>query len=943
MVNQFYTLKKNEKILPHLPIDEEEAIRKICLKGMKKKQLEGKQEYEDRLEEELDLITRKGFSVYFLILWDAIKWCRDNAILIGAGRGSAAGSLVSYLMEITDVDPIEYDLLFFRFLSEWRAEYPDIDTDIADRDRPRLKKYLEDKYGREKVASVTTFIYFSPKSAIKAACRVLAVPYKESNDVVSGVETFEDFKSTRYKEFHQKYKGVYKLAKSLDGRLSAVGFHAAATVITEHPITDYSSVESRKTEGDESRQPVISLPKEDAEELGFIKYDFLGLKTLTVVADSLRYIKENHGKLIDIRNLSFDDPLVLKMISDGHTSGLFQAEATASTKIIKEMGIESFADLVASNALVRPGAWKVMGTDYIAKKKGYKSVEYLPGTERFLAETYGDVLYQEQTMLLCTELAGLTREESDKIRKLTARKKSKEELLPFKEKFVNGASEKVSTAKAEKLWNDIETTAEYQFNKCLAKDTRVFVREKLYDSDGDFDGYDEFETTVDRLMNGSEDFEILGPEHVKQGNTGGEKWYKVKGVYNNGVKDIVRVWINEDWYIDSTFDHRHRLSKGWREAHRIHQMDRICTDKGTQNVWKVTWEGQADTYDIELYDEPHAFYANGFVTHNSHSVAYSQLTYITALLKYYYPAEFMAATLNNEKDSSSVAEYLAECNRLGIEVKTPDVNKSDLDYSVSGGVIYMGLSKVKYISDTLAQRLIAKRPFKSYEDFKSKVLEKGSGLNIRVIDSLNKIGATRFHDHVINESECKQYYYEYLGIATLDNALITPTMKNRLLSLSESEDKPTGICYGTVTDIVSKNGWHRADLVDDTGTGGFFVDQNHGLEKGKSYLFALAKGSVVGCVDMDDLNTRHPIVRFLKGDFREGTYNIAAKARKTKTGNEMATMLYSYDGKLNSCTIWSDKIAMARRFKLGTKVRLKVQENKRYGASLVLMVKDERE
>lgn len=941
-IEQAYTLRTSEKTLPvREDKDLNDMIRQICLRGMKQRGLEGKTEYEERLEEELELITRKEFPVYFIILWDALRFCRKNGILVGRGRGSSAGSLVCYLMEITDVDPIEYNLLFWRFLSDWRADWPDIDTDISDRDRWRLKKYLEEKYGADKVASITTFIFYSAKSAIKDACRVLAVPYKESNDIVTDIETMDDFRSVKYKAFHQKYPGVYQLAKAIDGRLKTVGYHAAATVITDMPITDLTSLESRKLEGSDLRQQVISLPKDDAEELGFIKYDFLGLKTLTVVSDCVESVKKNYNRFIDLRNMKFDDPSVLKMISDGNTIGVFQAEASASTKVIKDMGIDNFMDLVASNALVRPGAWKVMGPEYIAKKKGHKKVTYLPGTEQFLAETYGEVLYQEQMLLLCTEVAGLTKEEADKIRKLTAKKKDKTELAPFREKFIKGASRHITVNQAEKLWNDIETTAEYQFNKCLASDTKVRImgaRER-----GGFETTATVEEFYNLVNNNSDvTFYVLGPEYIKRGSTGGEKWYEVKGVYDNDVKDIVRVWINENWYIDSTFDHKHRMSKGWKEASRIHQMDRIATDQGMQTVWKKTWEGQAQTFDIELAEEPHAFFANGFVTHNSHSVAYSQLSYITAMLKYYYPAEYMCALLNNEKDAGSLSDYLSECKRLGIPVKTPDVNKSGMHYEVKDGVIYMGLANVKFISDKLAERLINLRPFKNYQDFRDQVMAKGSGLNSRVIDALNKVGATKFPDHPIDEQACKEFYFEYLGIASFDNAQITTKMRERLTPLDEYEDKSNAIIAAIVRDIVSKNGWIRVDFVDDSGAGGFFVSEDHGFVKGKKYLVAVAGGSVVGSLDLSSFNSENAIVQYLNGNYKEDSWFIAAKRRFTKTGKETATMLFCKDGRLNSANIWSDMLPHARRCRPGDKIRVKVKSDAKWGNTLLAILKDEK-
>lgn len=947
-MTQFYTLQENLETLPvRDDVDVDQMLRDLAYAGMKKHGFHNKQEYIDRIEEELDLIIRKKFSVYFIILWDAIRWCRRNGVRVGPGRGSAGASLLCMCLDITKVDPIKYKLLFFRFLSEWRQDWPDVDVDIADSKRILLKKYLENKYGSDKVASITTFTYFTPKSAIKDACRVLKVPFAEANEVTKNFPddaSMDEFKHAKYRSFHEKYPGVYKLAKGLEGRLQKVGYHAAGTVITRMPISDIVSLESRKLgDGDDERQAVVSVPKEVAEELGLIKYDFLGLKTLTVIDDCVEMLRKR-GVVLDIDNIDFDDSDVIKMIAEGHTVGVFQMEASASTKVVKDMNAETFSDIYAATALVRPGAMNVIGDDFIAIKRGHKKPTYpTPESKDFLEETLGLNLFQENTLQICTEIAELSNEDADTIRRLTAKKKDPALLQKFQEKFINGASPKIGVQKAERLWKDIETTAAYQFNKCLAEDTLVFVKAENYRQQPKFmmcevgDLHRKFQEYEDW------DFFILGPEVIKSGSAGGQKWYKIKNTYDSGVQDIYRVWINENWYIDATATHKHRLSKGWREARRIHQMDRIATADGMQTVWKKTWEGKAHTYDIELYDEPHAFYANGIITHNCHAVEYSMITMQTAYLKYYYPAEFMAALLMNEKEKGAISDYLGECKRLGIAVKTPDVNKSGTRYEVRDGNIYMGLSSVKYISDKLAERLIAQRPFKSYEDLKEKIMTKGSGLNSRVLDALNKIGAANFPDHPVDMEECKKNFYEYLGIASFDNAQITPTMRRRITPLDEYQKNGTAIVYGMVKDIVQKNGWIRVDMQDESGSQGFFVSPDHPFEKGKLYVVALAGGRQVGCVNMEEFSGKHPIAKYLKGDFKEKTWMVAAKAEQTKTGKDRATILYVFNGKLDYCTAWSDVLPNARRIRPGTKIRMKMETSPKWGNTLKAIIKDERD
>lgn len=959
-VKQAYTLYKNLETLPEPEgKDIEGLIREICKRGMEKRKLTGKKEYEDQLEEELELIIRKKFAVYFIILWDILRYARREGIPIGAGRGSAAGSLVCYLMEITEVDPLEHNLLFWRFLSEERDGYPDVDVDIAHRYRSKLKRYVEDKYGSENVASITTFSYYSAKSAIKAACRIMKVPFSESNALVKNIETMDDFRKERYREFHTKYPEVYKIAKGLEGMIEKAGYHAAATIITKQKLTDLTSIESRAVKGEEFRQPTIALTKDDAEELGFIKYDFLGLVNLTVVDDCVKMIRKNYGRIVDPLKIRPDDHKVFKMISDGHTLGVFQAEASASTKVIKEMGIENFGDLVASNALVRPGAWKAFGKDYIARKKGYKKVTFpTPESEEYLKDTYGFYLFQEQTMLICTDIAGLSKTDADKIRKLTAHKEDPITLAPFKEAFLNGARKKVSQEQAEKLWADIELTAEYSFNKCLAEDTKIKVYCRRRYDELKWKGEDtsflrqeiEYMTlaTLQRRMQYKKDigddgavFYVEGPEFISGLTVGPTVLHEIKALHDNGVQPVWRIWVDSETYIDATAGHKHRLSKNWKIAAHIHQNDVIQTDGGKRKVAGRRYAGMVQTYDIELADEPHAFYANGFLTHNSHSVAYSDLSYTTAYLKYYYPAEFMTALLNNEEDNNSVSNYLSECKRLGITVKTPDVNKSGIGYTTDGTTIYIGLANIKYISDKLAERVIDMRPFTSYKDMCDRMMTKGSGLTTRVIDSLNKVGATDFKDHKVNHNDCKEFWYEYLGIASFDSAIVTDEMWTRITRLEDFEDRDTGIVVGFVQDIKQK-GWIRIDITDGTGQTGFFVDEDHGLEKGKRYLFAIANNSMLKAIDLED-KSPNVITDYLQGYMDNDTWIVAAKSRTTKNGKLMGTMIYSIRGELRSCSIFESEMMMMKgKFGPGAKIRIALNSSPKWGDSLKKIIRDER-
>lgn len=949
-VKQAYTLWDGIETLPKPEDKDVNGIFKtICRQGMKKRGFTDKPEYESRLEEEMSLILKKDMAVYFIVLWDALRFCRKEGIPLGAGRGSAAGCLIAYLLEITQVDPIEYGLLFWRFLDEDRDDMVDIDIDISPKGRPKLKRYLEEKYGKDHVASVATFVYFQAAGAIRAACRVLNVPYATSNTIAKDIETMDDFKKKEYKDFHDSYPDVYRLAKGLEGRLATVGVHAGATVISRMPITDLAPTESRTINDEDFRQLTIALDGDETQAIGFVKYDFLVLKNLDVVEDAIQNIRKTKGKRIDSLEIPLNDPDVLKMLSDGYTAGVFQSEQPASTKVIKNMHVDSFNDLVVSNALVRPGAMKAFGEDYIARKRGYKRATSLHSdADSFLEETEHLALYQEQSMQICTIIAGMTQNEANQIRKITAHKQDKETLQPYKEKFIEGAKKNVSEKVADKLWADIELTAEYSFNKCLAEDTCIDVREfdDLTTQDWVYHNFT-IKEFLEHFSWADGDFDntfiqVKGPKWIKGPKVGPDTWHNIKAVHDNGVQDVWRIWTDSETYIDATTMHKHRLSKGWKEAYRIHQNDQIWTQNGKVAVAGRRLMPAIQTYDLELYDEPHAFYANGFLTHNSHAVSYSMTSMQCAWLKYYYPHEFMTSLLNNEEDGNSVSDYLAECKRLGIEVKTPDVNKSEIGYATKDNIIYMGLSNIKYVSDKLAERLMNARPFKNYKDLTDKIMAKGSGLNTRVIQALNAVGAADFPDHKVDIKECKPNYYEYLGIVSFDGGQITSEMYNRITPLSEYEDKTDAIVIGVVQDIVVK-GWIRVDYIDGSGgKGAVFVQPDHGFEKGHRYIFALAKGNLVGSMDLENLSKINPLVRYLNGEMDQRTHFVAGKSRKTKTGNLMGNVLFVHNGILRSATIWKDQL-MGLKAKPGDEIKIGVKEDKKFGLVVTNMKKVENE
>ncbi len=465
-----YDFAQGLDLLPVPKTDADDKLREMAYAGIDRLGFSNNQTYIDRVEEELSVIASKSFASYFLVIADMIDWAKTNDIRVGPGRGSAAGSLVCYALGITDVDPIKYDLLFFRFINPERNDFPDIDTDFEDRRRKEVKEYLKKKF--KHVASISTYTYFKDKGVIRDAARIFMVPLQEVNRAMKSIDTFEDFVSSpNTKEFRAKYPEVVWLADRLRGRIRSVGVHAAGVVVAKDDLRKFAPVESREDAQDKvsGRIPVVAYDMDTVADIGLIKLDALGLKTLSVISDTLKSIKSRTGKDIVLSDLTLDDPEVYKMLSEGFTKGVFQAEATPYTNLLIKMGTDKFEDLVASNALVRPGAMNTVGAAYIKRKQGNEAVDYMHTIMKpFTENTYGVIIYQEQVMQACVHLGGMTWAEADKVRKIIGKKKDAKEFDQFKDRFVTGASEHITKKKAEALWHDFEAHAGYSFNRSHA-------------------------------------------------------------------------------------------------------------------------------------------------------------------------------------------------------------------------------------------------------------------------------------------------------------------------------------------------------------------------------------------------------------------------------------------------------------------------------------------
>jgi DNA polymerase-3 subunit alpha len=426
--------------------------------------------YMERLRSELQVIQRMGFSGYFLIVWDFIRHARDNAIPVGPGRGSAAGSLVAYCLRITDIDPLRYDLLFERFLNPDRVSLPDIDIDFCMRRRGEVIQYVSEKYGRDRVAQIITFGTLAAKAVLRDVGRVMGIPYAKVDRIAKLIPDMTRSLSEAAKsvdalagelERDPEVRKIVEVGTRLEGLTRHASLHAAGVVITPRPIAEL--VPLYKTSKDEI---VTQWDKDVIEDLGLLKMDFLGLRTLTVIDDTLKILKQQ-GVDLDLDAVPLDDPESYRLFCDGRTSGIFQFESSGMRDLLRRGQPTLFADLAAFNALYRPGALSVgMVEEYIKRKRGQKKVRYiLPETRPILEETYGVIAYQEQVMQIAVQVAGFTLGEADILRKAMGKKKPKV-MAEQKEKFVEGAAKRqVAAKKARELWEYIEPFAGYGFNK----------------------------------------------------------------------------------------------------------------------------------------------------------------------------------------------------------------------------------------------------------------------------------------------------------------------------------------------------------------------------------------------------------------------------------------------------------------------------------------------
>lgn len=492
---------KRDILLPFFPVPkqfatQDEYLEHITWEGAKQRYNEITPEIDERIRFELFTIKTMGFAGYFLIVSDFIKAGREKGVFIGPGRGSAAGSVVAYCIGITNIDPIKYNLLFERFLNPDRKSMPDIDTDFDDEGRQKVIDYVVEKYGKNQVAQIITYGTMAARMSIKDVARVMDLPLPESNALAKlvperpgvelkrvlhapmkmkegeksleekeglGNDDLENVKKLReiYNQSDSPASLVLHEAERLEGSVRNTGIHAAGIIIAPKDLTELIPVATSK----DSNLWVTQIEGNVIEDAGVIKMDFLGLKTLTIIKNALHLIKQNHGVEIDIDLIPLDDKKTFELYQHGATIGTFQFESTGMQKYLRELKPDKFDDLIAMNALYRPGPLAYI-PNFIDRKHGREPITYdLPEMEEFLKETYGITVYQEQVMLLAQKLAGFSKGDADVLRKAMG-KKQKAVLDKMKAQFIAGATENLyPPEKLEKIWTDWEAFAQYAFNK----------------------------------------------------------------------------------------------------------------------------------------------------------------------------------------------------------------------------------------------------------------------------------------------------------------------------------------------------------------------------------------------------------------------------------------------------------------------------------------------
>lgn len=702
----------------------------------------------ERIERESDVIKYGQVVDYFLILRDIVNWCKKNNILLGGGRGSSAGCLISYLFGIVNTNALKFNLLFERFLNKGRVKVslPDVDTDVPGEKRPLVKRYMEERFGETQVCSVGTYTTLQIKQAINDVGKIYgaSIPtLRRISKMIEDVKTEEDFlrlacRKEEIAQFVNKYPEMMNVVFLLLGQQKAASIHACAMMIFPKEKTMYEWCPVRKVD-----DLVISeWEGGEMDEAGFLKEDILGIEQLDKFNDILNLIEKNTGKKINLyTDIEYDDPEVYRYFANGWLSDIFQFSAKGLSSYTQKMKPKNMDDVIAALSLFRPGPMENgFHMDYIALKNGEKESEYPIGTEEILKDTYGLLVTQEQIMNICNQLADFDLVTCDKVRKALGKKKL-DVLLPLKAKFIEGyvnkfGSKGATKESAEHLWDQMEEFAKYSFNKCLSFDTQILTSYGNERIDELFKQFHESKKSI----------------YVKSMSKNGVFYFaKVKDIRYSGNRPVCKIKLEDGKQIEATQNHRFPTTNGKIFAEfvlgkTLYVDDGMLYPKKSKVV-SVSLSDSKDVYDIEVDDPNHNFVANDIVTCNSHAAAYAINAYNSLWLKVHYPLEFWSVALSRAS-KDDFPRYINEMNQTeGIEIKPVNINKSDVGIvgDKKSNSVYWALNATQQVGERAQEQIIKERnangEYFSLEEFVDRHSFKGSSVNKSTVENLIYSGA----------------------------------------------------------------------------------------------------------------------------------------------------------------------------------------------------------
>ena len=684
---------------------------------------ETRQKYEDQIEMELDVIHRTGFPGYFLIVQDVVVWCKQNDISVGPGRGSGAGSIVLYCLMITDIDSIEYDLLFERFLNPERVGEPDIDMDFSPRNRQKVIKYMAERYGKENTAQILTHGTMAAKDVVDNIGRVIGMQPEERDRIKALISSDPGTKLKNELDEETGNEKLIKLRNSspiidslltsaliLEGSTKSYGKHAGGVVVSYGEMDQYAGLyqeakdqgvtadkellEELNEAGEDVLVPIVQTDKNLCEYVGLIKFDFLGLKNLDIRDDCIKFIRENSRGMedFDASKISPHDKKALELFKRADTYGIFQFESPSMRKLMKDLDPDNFEEVIALVALFRPGPLKSgMTSSFVDRKHGREKLIYPhEDLSELLKTTYGTIIYQEQVMTISRILAGFTRGEADTLRKAMG-KKIFEIMQKMRKLFAEGAAHKYADKTlqktTEKLKSSIDSSKSLPININLIdvvhplKDI-LFPKSEIVDEEhiqktiGKFGYYGKFISTKEQVLEIFKYFNVLTEDELEELDV------KIDTMKINEFSKLYKTKLTDKG-----------INKLKEEGFSIDEAELL--------VYRFFVGSSIFVRFNNIFSSMNEFAAYGF--NASHSVAYATVSMHTAYLKAHYPSQYMAALLSNESSLEKLAYTARECRRMGLNILRPDINDSEIGFVALSGKkkeknIRYGLGLIKGIA-----------------------------------------------------------------------------------------------------------------------------------------------------------------------------------------------------------------------------------------------------